>query len=168
MPVPLFAITDQPLDAAALAAAVSDALQARAGQAEEATGAITSFLGLVRNKNQGRRVVKLEYDAYAPMAVRVFERIGAEVAVQWPAAVLGLHHRIGTLLVGDASVAIAVASPHRADAFAACRYAIERVKQVAPIWKREWFEGGEEWLDGAPTHPDDAAARAEALRIACA
>jgi molybdopterin synthase catalytic subunit len=164
----LFAITAEPLDATALAGAVSTALQARAGEEHEATGAIASFVGLVRNKNQGRRVVKLEYEAYEPLAVRVFERIGEEVAAQWPAAVLGLHHRVGTLGVGDASVAIAVASPHRADAFAACRYAIERVKQVAPIWKREWFDGGEEWLDGAATDPDDAGARAEALRIACA
>jgi molybdopterin synthase catalytic subunit len=174
MSSPLFAVTDQPLDASALTAAVSETLHGRAEggrdgrPAAEGPGAIASFLGLVRNLNQGRRVVRLEYEAYEPLAVRVFERIGAEVAAQWPETVLGLHHRVGLLAVGDVSVAIAAASPHRADAFAACRYAIERVKQVAPIWKREWFDGGETWLDGAVTDPDDATARAEALRIACA
>ena len=79
-----------------------------------------------------------------------------------------MHHRIGRLEIGEASVAIAAASPHRADAFAACRYAIERVKQIAPIWKHEYFDGGDVWIEGATADPDDAAARAEAERIACA
>ena len=87
---------------------------------------------------------------------------------RWPGARLALHHRIGRLEIGEASVAIAAASPHRGDAFAACRYAIERVKQIAPIWKREFFEGGDVWIEGATADPDDETARAEAERVACA
>jgi molybdopterin synthase catalytic subunit len=81
---------------------------------------------------------------------------------------LALHHRVGRLEIGEASVAIAAASPHRADAFAACRYTIERVKQIAPIWKREFFEGGDVWIEGATADPDDARAREVAERAACA
>src|ERR671923_243824 len=86
----------------------------------------------------------------------------------WPAVRLGLHHRIGRLEIGEASIIIVAVSPHRADAFAACRYAIERVKQIVPIWKREHFAGGEVWLEGATADPDDDGARQAALRIACA
>ncbi len=78
-----------------------------------------------------------------------------------------MHHRTGRLELGEASVAIAAASAHRAEAFAACRYAIERIKQIAPIWKREHFEGGEVWVEGATADPDDEAAREEAVRRAC-
>jgi molybdopterin synthase catalytic subunit len=81
---------------------------------------------------------------------------------------MAVHHRIGRLEVGQASIVIAALSPHRADAFAACRYAIERVKQIVPIWKREHFEGGEMWLEGAIADPHDDKARQEAYRIACA
>ena len=98
----------------------------------------------------------------------MFERIAAEARDLWPGVRLALHHRIGRLEIGEASVAIAAASPHRADAFAACRYAIERVKQIAPIWKHEYFEGGDVWIEGATADPDDRHARAEAERIACA
>jgi molybdopterin synthase catalytic subunit len=110
----------------------------------------------------------LEYEAYEPLALRTFERIAAEVLARWPGVQLAVHHRIGRIEIGQASVAIAAASAHRADAFAACRYAIERVKQIAPIWKREFFEGGDMWIEGALADPDDAAARAEAERVACA
>ena len=95
-------------------------------------------------------------------------RIAAETATRWPSVRLALHHRIGRLGIGEASVAIAASSAHRADAFAACRYAIERVKQIAPIWKREFFEGGDVWIEGATADPDDERARAEAERVACA
>ena len=81
---------------------------------------------------------------------------------------LALHHRVGRLEIGEASVAIAAASPHRTEAFAACRYAIERVKQIAPIWKHEYFEGGDVWIEGATADPDDEQARQEALRRSCA
>ena len=98
----------------------------------------------------------------------MFERIDAEVGRWWPGVKLALHHRIGQLAIGEASVAIAASSAHRADAFSACRYAIERVKQIAPIWKREFFEGGDVWIEGATADPDDEGARAEAERVACA
>ena len=87
---------------------------------------------------------------------------------RWPGARLALHHRVGQLEIGEASVAIAARSPHRGDAYAACRYAIERVKQIAPIWKREFFDGGDVWIEGATADPDDQRARAEAERVACA
>jgi molybdopterin synthase catalytic subunit len=160
MPVPLVAITSAPLDLEALIAAI----------AADATGdgAITSFAGLVRDHNQGRRVEFLEYEAYEPLAVRALNRILGEARETWPAARMGIHHRIGRLALGDASIVIVAASPHRADAFAACRYAIERVKQIVPIWKHEHFEGGDVWLEGATADPDDEAARLTAHRIACA
>jgi len=128
---------------------------------------VTTFLGLVRNHNVGRKVHHLEYEAYEPLAVRAFERISTEIQATWPDVKLALHHRIGRIEIGGASVAIAAASPHRGHAFSACRYAIERVKQIAPIWKREFFEGGDVWIEGATADPDDAAARAEAERVAC-
>jgi molybdopterin synthase catalytic subunit len=131
-------------------------------------GAVATFLGIVRNHNAGRMVQYLEYEAYEPLAQRAFERIASEVSERWPGVRLALHHRIGRLQIGEASVAIAVASAHRAHAFASCRYAIERVKQIAPIWKREFFDGGEIWIEGATADPDDPGARAEAERVACA
>jgi molybdopterin synthase catalytic subunit len=159
MALPLLSVTVEPLDLAALVEAVGAGLPG--------AGAVTSFLGAVRSPNKGRRVLHLEYEAYEPLAQRVFERIRDEVAVEWPDAVLALHHRIGRLGPGEVSVAIVVASWHRAAAFHACRYAIERVKQVAPIWKREVFEGGEVWIEGAVASPDDEDARREALKLAC-
>ena len=131
-------------------------------------GAVASFVGLVRDHNQGRRVLHLEYDAYEPLAVRGLDRIREEAAERWPAARLMIHHRIGRLSIGEASVAIAAASPHRADAFAACRYAIERIKQIVPIWKHEFFDGGDVWIEGATADPEDREARERALRVACA
>ena len=160
MTTPLLAIGREPLQLERLVSAVS----AERG----ADGAVASFLGVVRNHNAGRRVRYLEYDAYEPLATRVFERIAAETRERWPGARLALSHRLGRLEIGEASVAIAAAAPHRADAFAACRYAIERVKQIAPIWKHEFFEGGDVWIEGATADPDDRQARADAERVACA
>jgi molybdopterin synthase catalytic subunit len=152
------AITAEKLDLAALLQAID----------APGVGAAVSFLGLVRDHNQGRRVLHLVYEAYEPLAERALRRIVDEVREKWPSATLALHHRIGRLDIGEASVAIAASSAHRADAFAACRYAIERVKQIVPIWKHEYFEGGDVWIEGATADPDDAAARDAALRIACA
>ena len=162
MTVPLLAIGASPLVLDPLISAVADR-----GEATGSDGAITTFLGVVRNHNQGRAVRYLEYEAYEPLAVRAFERISTEVSDRWPDVRLALHHRIGRIEIGDASVAIAAASPHRGHAFAACRYTIERVKQIAPIWKREVFDGGEVWIEGATADPDDRAALAEAERVAC-
>lgn len=126
-------------------------------------GAVAVFVGLVRNHNAGRRVLYLEYECYEPLAVKAFRRIAAEAREKWPGVGLAIEHRVGALQIGDASVVVAAASPHRAQAFAACRYAIERVKQIAPIWKREHFEGGDVWIEGATADPDNEAARREAL-----
>jgi molybdopterin synthase catalytic subunit len=160
----LLAIGPQPLELERIVAA----LEASAGSEAGTDGAVVTFLGLVRNHNVGRRVRYLEYEAYQPLALKVFERIAAEIGGRWSDTRLALHHRTGRLDVGEASVAIATRSPHRANAYAACRYAIERVKQIAPIWKREFFEGGDTWIEGAIADPDDTGARAEAERIACA
>jgi molybdopterin synthase catalytic subunit len=161
---PLLAIGPQPLALEPLVALVS----APSAGAAVSDGAVATFLGLVRNHNAGRQVRYLEYEAYLPLARRAFERIAGEVEARWPDVRLALHHRTGRLEVGEASVAIAAASPHRGNAFAACRYAIERVKQIAPIWKREYFEGGDAWIEGATADPDDERARREAERVACA
>jgi molybdopterin synthase catalytic subunit len=161
MPLPRLALTPDPLDAAALAREVL-------AEAPGVAGGATSFLGIVRGENVGRRVSHLVYEAYEPLAARSFERIDREIAAAWPGVRVGIHHRTGRLEVGEASVAIVAASAHRAEAFAACRYAIERIKQIAPIWKHEHFEGGDAWIEGATADPDDQAARAEAMRRACA
>ena len=131
-------------------------------------GAVTTFLGLVRDQNQGRRVLFLEYEAYEPLAVRALSRIVEEARDTWAGTRLGVHHRIGRLELGETSIIIVAVSKHRADAFAACRYTIERVKQIVPIWKHEHFEGGDVWLEGATADPEDEAAREAAHRIACA
>ena len=151
-------ITREPLDLMTLVEVVGAA----------GSGAVATFLGLVRNHNQGRKVQHLVYEAYEPLAVRALDRIVDEVRDHWPSVTLAVHHRTGRLEIGEASVAIAASSPHRADAFAACRYTIERVKQIVPIWKHEYFEGGDVWIEGATADPEDAEARANAKRIACA
>ena len=156
----LVAVTRDPLDLQALTAAM----------AKEASGdgAVAGFTGLVRDHNQGRRVQFLEYEAYEPLAVRALELIVTEAREMLPDARLAMHHRIGRIEIGDASIIIVAASAHRAHAFAACRYAIERVKQIVPIWKHEHFEGGQIWLEGAVADPADEKARLAAYRIACA
>ena len=158
------AVTTKRLELDALIHCLSEATK---NGESEGIGAVASFLGLVRERNLGHRVMKLEYEAYEPLAMHAFERITSEVVERWPATQLALHHRIGVLAIGEASVAIVTASPHRADAFAACRYAIERVKQIAPIWKREFCEGGDVWIEGATADPDDATAREDAYRRTC-
>jgi len=149
MPDARFRVAPNPLDVNAVTAIVSSA----------DCGAVTSFVGLVRNENSGRRVLWLEYEAYAPLAEKAFARIDEEAGERWPSVGLAIHHRIGRIEIGDASVVIAAASPHRAEAFAACRYAIERIKQIAPIWKHEHFEGGDIWIEGATADPMDEDAK---------
>ena len=130
-------------------------------------GAVVTFLGTVRDHNGGRRVLFLEYEAFAALAVKSFERIADEVTARWPSARLAIRHRIGRLQIGETSVVIAVASAHRGDAFAAARYAIERIKQISPIWKHEHFDGGDVWIEGATADPADEGARQLALERAC-
>lgn len=134
----------------------------------EGCGAVASFLGLVRATHQGRSVRYLEYEAFDALALKAFQQIQQEAGQQWPNSALGIVHRTGRLTVGEASVAIVAATAHRAEAFQVCRYAIERVKQIAPVWKHEFFDDGEAWVEGALTDPFDEAARARALVIACA
>ena len=155
---PLVAVTRDPLDALALTNAVGDG-----GGAD---GAVVTFAGLVRDHNQGRLVTFLEYEAYEPLAIRALQQILDEARTAWNDVRLAVHHRIGRLEIGDASIVIAAASPHRAHAFAACRYTIERVKQIVPIWKHEHFEGGEVWLEGATADPTDEKAREAAYSAA--
>jgi molybdopterin synthase catalytic subunit len=149
----LFTISATPLDIEAAVREVS----------RPDCGGIATFVGTTRDHHAGRRVLYLEYDAYAPLAIRAFERIAAETVERWPDTSLAIHHRVGRVEIGETCVVIAAASPHRAGAFAAARYAIERVKQIAPIWKRERFEGGEEWIEGSTAHPDDEVARGRAV-----
>lgn len=108
-------------------------------------GAVVSFTGAVRDTNRGRAVVELEYEAYPEMALKVFARIAAEAQARWKARLV-VHHRMGTLRPGELSVVIAAAAPHRADAFDACRFAIEELKKDAPIWKHERYPDGSEWV----------------------
>jgi molybdopterin synthase catalytic subunit len=156
-----FAIAPGPLALDELTAAVC-------AEHQGAIGAISSFIGLVRAENLGRAVTYLDYEAYEPLALKAFARIADEIAGLWSGATIGVHHRVGRVEIGEASIVIAAASAHRADAFAACRYVIERVKQIAPIWKHEHFDGGDVWIEGATAAPDDEQAREEARRRACA
>ena len=152
-----FSVSAAALDPAAVAALVSAA----------GCGAVTTFVGLVRDRNAGRRVLWLEYEAFEPLAVRAFEQIDREARDRWPDVPLAIHHRTGRLEIGEASVVIAAGSPHRAEAFAASRFAIERIKQIAPIWKHEHFEGGTTWIEGAAADPQDEQARAAAFERSC-
>ena len=111
-------------------------------------GALCLFAGVVRDENAGRRVTHLEYEAYEEMALGVLSEIEDEARRRWPVTEVRIVHRLGRLEIGEASVAVAVASPHRAEAFAACRYAIDTLKGKAPIWKKEFFEGGAMWVEG--------------------
>jgi molybdopterin synthase catalytic subunit len=147
---------------------ISLALEREAQGRGEGCGALCSFVGVVRATHQRRRVRYLEYEAFDELALKVFAQIDAEIRHHWPDALVAVHHRIGRLEIGEASVVIVAAAPHRASAFQASRYAIERVKQIAPIWKHEFFEDGEAWVEGATADPDDVAARQQALERACA
>jgi MoaE-MoaD fusion protein len=109
-------------------------------------GAIVTFLGTVRNNARGRAVLSLDYEAYPPAAERMLEQIGDEIRERWGIGNCAIIHRMGHLSVGESSVAIAVASAHRGDAFDACRYAIDRIKEIVPIWKKEFYEDGETWV----------------------
>ena len=111
-------------------------------------GAVAVFEGIVRNHSRGRKTLYLEYEAYEPMALRKMEEIGREIKEKYPIDRIGMIHRIGRLEIGETSVAIIVTSPHRRAAFEACRFAIDRLKQIVPIWKKEYFEDGAVWAEG--------------------
>ncbi|HLC21093.1 MAG TPA: molybdenum cofactor biosynthesis protein MoaE [Candidatus Methylomirabilis sp.] len=109
-------------------------------------GAITIFVGTVRDVSRGRKVLYLEYEAFKEMAERKLAEIGESIRTRWGLDRVAITHRVGRLDLGEASVVIAVASPHRAEAFEACRHAIETLKKTVPIWKKEVWEGGEMWV----------------------
>jgi molybdopterin synthase catalytic subunit len=135
----LFRVVDRPLRLDEVVEAVS----------ATGLGGIVTFTGTVRDASRGRRVLRLEYEAYAAMAERVLAAIGAEVGREHGAAV-AIVHRVGVLAPGEAAVVIACAAPHRSPAFRACEACIERLKQDAPIWKREVFDDGSEWVGLGP------------------
>ncbi|NBD26107.1 molybdenum cofactor biosynthesis protein [Paenibacillus glycinis] len=108
-------------------------------------GATLTFTGTTREWTQGQRTVRLEYEAYVPMAVKTLEQIGEEIEARWPGTKCAIWHRTGVVDIAEVSVVIAVSSPHRDACYEASRYAIERLKQIVPIWKREIWEDGSEW-----------------------
>lgn len=114
--------------------------------ADPEAGAIATFIGTTRNNNEGRRVIGLDYDAYAEMAEKELARIGEEAKAKWPICRMAIVHRLGPVQITEASVIIAVSAAHRDAAFAACRFAIEEIKKTVPIWKKEVYEGGEVWI----------------------
>jgi molybdopterin synthase catalytic subunit len=114
--------------------------------ADPSAGAMTTFVGTTRNTNDGRRVVRLEYECYPGMAEKEMAKIAAEVLARWPIVKIAMIHRLGRVDIGEASVAIAVSAGHRHAAFEACHYAINQLKETVPIWKKELYEGGELWI----------------------
>lgn len=109
-------------------------------------GAVNTFVGTVREMTKGRQTLSLTYEAYIPMAEQQLARIGREISEQWPETHTAITHRIGALAISDVVVVIAVSSPHRASAFEASRYAIERIKEIVPIWKKEHWADGTFWV----------------------
>lgn len=131
-----FLVTDQVLDPRRVEMLVID----------DASGAVVTFAGAVRNNARGKQVSALEYEAYPPAAEKMLEQIGDEIFDRWGLRTIAIAHRYGLLQIGEISVVIAVSSPHRDAAFEACHYAIERIKVIVPIWKREFYQDGEAWI----------------------
>jgi molybdopterin synthase catalytic subunit len=113
-------------------------------------GGIDVFIGTVRNATAGKKVLRLEYEAYESMALKEMHKIADEASRKWPVENMVIHHRTGILQIEDAAVIIAVSAPHRGAAFEACRYAIDTLKETVPIWKKEIFEDGEIWVAAHP------------------
>lgn len=132
----MFEITEERIDLQRLVDHVGDA----------AAGAVTTFLGTTRATNRGRAVLRLEYEAYAEMAVAEFTKIAEEALRRWELTRVAIVHRVGVVPLGESSVGIAVSAPHRRESIEACRFCIDSLKLVAPIWKKEHFEGGEVWI----------------------
>jgi molybdopterin converting factor subunit 1 len=133
----LFEITRQPIDIADM----------RARLLEGDSGAVVIFDGVARNNTKGRRTLYLEYEGYEPMSLRTMEQIGREVHERWPINRVGIIHRLGRIDITESSVVIVVTSAHRKIAFEACHYAIDRLKKIVPIWKKEYFEDGAVWVE---------------------
>ena len=136
----VFEITRDPIDKSGLEARILTG----------AAGAIVTFDGVVRNQTRGRAVISLHYEAYPAMAVREMQRIGDEIRQKWPQIDrIGIVHRFGELQISESSIVIVITSPHRKAAFEACQYAIDTLKKTVPIWKKEIFADGEEWVEGS-------------------
>ncbi len=131
-----FRLSDEPLSLEQVAAEV----------ASDDAGAIATFVGTTRAQSRGRAVVRLEYEAYEGMAEAEMERIAGELCERHDVIQVAIHHRVGPVEIGETSVVIAVSAPHRAAAFDACREAIDTLKQTVPLWKKELYVGGEEWI----------------------
>ena len=114
--------------------------------AREGAGAVATFTGTVRDRSRDRDVIRLEYEAYEGMAEQVMAELAAELKARFDLCEIAIHHRTGPVEIGEPSVVIAVSAPHRADALAACKEAIDTLKQTVPLWKKELYEGGEEWI----------------------
>lgn len=132
----MFEISEQPLSLEPLLSSVK----------RSSSGAVVTFLGVVREQTRGRQVRHLEYQAYPEMAIPKMREIADEIRRKWEVDEIAMVHRIGCLQIGEASVAIAVSAPHRREALAACAYAIDRLKEIVPIWKKEVWTDGEEWV----------------------
>ena len=125
---------------------------------DPANGAVVVMSGMVRNNTEGNAVVALEYQAYEPMALQVFQQVAADIQTRWiDVTSVVIHHRVGRLYVGEISVLVAVGCPHRSEAFAACKYAIDTLKHNAPIWKKEhWADGSTSWVSIGACEQADA------------
>jgi molybdopterin converting factor subunit 1 len=139
----LFELTARPLDARRMETAV----------AHKGAGAICTFTGVVRDSSRGRAVTHLEYEAYAEMATVQMRKIADEIAGQWPEARVAMAHRTGRLEIGEPSVVVSVSCPHRAEAIAACKWGIDRLKESVPIWKKEHADDGTYWIEGDESRP---------------
>ena len=145
-------ITDEPLDPEAITARVT----------RDSNGAVVTFLGTTRDFTAGRTVLHLEYEAYRPMADNKLAQIADEIRDRWSIEDVAISHRLGRLEIGEVSLVVAVASPHREAAFEACQYSVDRIKQMVPIWKKEFFEGGEVWVGSQEGPPAKATVEATA------
>ena len=135
----IYHITDQPIQTEQLLKQIQ----------VDTSGAIGTFHGIVRRPSRGRNVLYLEYTAYDSMALKILEQIGYEIYARMEVDRVAIVHRSGKLHIGETSIFIAIAAPHRQAALEGCRYAIERIKEILPVWKKEVWDGGEEWIQGA-------------------
>ncbi len=147
-----FRLTSEPLDPNEVLNAVR----------QDQSGAVVLFHGVARDNSDGRRVIALEYDAYPSLAEKKLREVADEVRRRWPITGMAVLHRTGRLAIGETSLLVAVSSAHRQEAFEASRYAVDRIKQIVPVWKKEiWEDGGGEWVPG---YPVDVQERVEAPR----
>ncbi|MEM8888740.1 MAG: molybdenum cofactor biosynthesis protein MoaE [Bacteroidota bacterium] len=140
MELPLIHISDKPLELEKITQLVSD----------DACGAIDIFVGTVRNQTKGKKVLQLDFEAYEKMAISEMAKLAEEATERWPVKKMAIHHRVGTLSIGETAVIIAVSTPHRNASFEACKFVIDTLKQTVPIWKKEIFEDGEVWVAAHP------------------